>query len=358
MPTEETSPAAFEGDAPAASTAEVLPDRRELALVAVERTRMPMVVTDPRRPDNPIVLANHAFLDLTGYQAEEVIGRNCRLLQGPGTAPADIAAIREGLARRIHIDVELLNYRKDGTTFWNQLSISPVVDEAGTLLYHFASQKDVTARRRAEEMENAERRLLREVDHRAMNALALVQSFVRLGRTDSIEAYARSVQERVDTLARAHRILAQNGWKSAEIGDLVAMETPGYAATRVRASGAVVALSAHVVQPVALVLHELMANAVAYGALAAPEGALAIRWHRAAGRTALSWREYGAPSRNEAPAEGLGLSLVRGLIERQLQGSVTLNWTADGLDAELVFAPDDTPAKPHAAGSRPSRPPR
>jgi PAS domain-containing protein len=63
----------FEGDPPAAAESEAMPDRRELALVAVERTRMPMVVTDPRQPDNPIVLANSAFLALTGYKAEEVL---------------------------------------------------------------------------------------------------------------------------------------------------------------------------------------------------------------------------------------------------------------------------------------------
>ena len=66
----------FEGDSPVAADADVLDDRRELALVAVERTRMPMVITDPRKPDNPIVLANQAFLDLTGYDASEVLGRN------------------------------------------------------------------------------------------------------------------------------------------------------------------------------------------------------------------------------------------------------------------------------------------
>src|ERR1700712_5117637 len=98
-----------------------MPDRRELALVAVERTRMPMVVTDPRQPDNPIVLANSAFLALTGYEAEEVIGRNCRMLQGPGTNPADIDAIRRGLEDGDeHVSVLSLNFtgrvaRRSGT---------------------------------------------------------------------------------------------------------------------------------------------------------------------------------------------------------------------------------------------------
>ena len=76
------------GDDTSVATGKVLRDRRELALVALERTRMPMVVTDPRLPDNPIVLANHAFLDLTGYTADEVVGRNCRFLQGAGTDEA------------------------------------------------------------------------------------------------------------------------------------------------------------------------------------------------------------------------------------------------------------------------------
>jgi PAS domain-containing protein len=89
---------AFEGDPPTATTPAVLPDRRELALVALERTRMPIVVIDARTQDAPIVLANQAFLDLTGYSADEVIGRNCRFLQGPESDPATISVIRDGLA--------------------------------------------------------------------------------------------------------------------------------------------------------------------------------------------------------------------------------------------------------------------
>ena len=134
----------FYGDRPAAASQGVLVDRRELALVAVERTRMPMVITDPRQSDNPIVLANKAFLDLTGYSADEVLGRNCRFLQGEGTSPAVVREIRSAIAEERELEIEILNYRKNGSTFWNQLGLSPVHDGGGRLLYFFSSQIDVT----------------------------------------------------------------------------------------------------------------------------------------------------------------------------------------------------------------------
>jgi PAS domain S-box-containing protein len=124
--------------------------RDDIFFAAVEMTRMPMLVTDPNLPDNPIVFANHAFLQLTGYAAEEVMGRNCRFLQGPGTDPEAIAMLRSALAARTDISLELLNYRKDGRPFWNALFVSPVFDADGRLLYHFGSQLDVTRRREAE----------------------------------------------------------------------------------------------------------------------------------------------------------------------------------------------------------------
>ena len=115
------------GDPPAAAEPEALPDRNELATVAMERTRMPMVVTDPRQPDNPIVLANKAFLDLTGYSAEEVIGRNCRFLQGEGTSPEAVEQIRQALREERDLEVEILNYRKDGSAL-----LEPAQPEPGS----------------------------------------------------------------------------------------------------------------------------------------------------------------------------------------------------------------------------------
>ena len=111
---------------------------------AVRATRMPMLITDPGQPDNPIVFVNAAFSRLTGYAHHEIIGRNCRFLQGPATDMADVARIGAAIARREPIEVDLLNYKKDGELFWNRLLVSPVFDRDGELTYYFASQFDVT----------------------------------------------------------------------------------------------------------------------------------------------------------------------------------------------------------------------
>jgi PAS domain S-box-containing protein len=114
---------------------------------AVRATRMPMIVTDPRQPDNPVVFANDAFCRLTGYRRDEILGRNCRFLQGHGTDPATVAKIRAAVAARTSIEIDIRNYRKDGEPFWNRLLMAPVRDASGEVAYFFASQVDVTIER-------------------------------------------------------------------------------------------------------------------------------------------------------------------------------------------------------------------
>jgi len=126
---------------------EGLNDRGNIFFAAVEMTRMPMVVTDPRQPDNPIVFANGAFFDLTHHKEEQVLGRNCRFLQGPDTDPGTVAEIRKAIQEQRPVSVDILNYKADGSTFWNALFLGPVFDEEGKLLYFFASQMDITERR-------------------------------------------------------------------------------------------------------------------------------------------------------------------------------------------------------------------
>ena len=110
-----------------------------------------VTIADARLPDRPLIYANEGFERITGYAVAEVLGRNCRFLQGPGTDPVAVAEIRAAVAEHRECVVEILNYRKDGTTFWNRLSITPVRDDAGDVTHYIGIQSDVTARRETEQ---------------------------------------------------------------------------------------------------------------------------------------------------------------------------------------------------------------
>jgi len=124
-----------------------LDDGTDPFVAAVRATRMPMVITDPRKPDNPIVFANDSFCRLSGYPRDEIIGRNCRFLQGADTDPEAVRQIREAVLERRSVQIDVLNYRKTGEPFWNRLLLGPVRDLNGEVAYFFASQVDVTLER-------------------------------------------------------------------------------------------------------------------------------------------------------------------------------------------------------------------
>lgn len=139
---------------------------------AVRATRMPMLITDPNQPDNPIVFVNSAFSRLTAFEHDEIIDRNCRFLQGPQTDRDDVRRLRDAIEAREPIELELLNYRKDGQTFWNRLLVSPVFDEDGKVTYFFASQFDVTSEReRLHRLERDRDELEAEVGQRTTDLL-------------------------------------------------------------------------------------------------------------------------------------------------------------------------------------------
>ena len=121
---------------------------RDRAMRAVSQG---ILISDSTRPDNPIIYANSAAERLTGYRSEELVGRNCRFLQGAKTGSEVVAEVREAIRAGKECSVEILNYRKDGTPFWNALSITPVRDENGKLLHFVGVMADVTDRRNLEE---------------------------------------------------------------------------------------------------------------------------------------------------------------------------------------------------------------
>jgi PAS domain S-box-containing protein len=306
-------------------------DHKELATFAFQRTRMPIVISDARQPDYPIVLANDSFLELTGYSANDLVGRNCRLLQGEDTSRTAVAEIRAMIAQEREGTVEILNYRKNGTTFWNQLHLSPIRDDDGRLAYHFASQIDVTAFRKIQTLEEAEHRLLLEVDHRTKNVLAIVDSIVRLSRSDNAAAYAASVQQRVQALSRTHMLLAENGWQQGSLNDIIRHQVRVFGNDGVRIDGPSVLVPAPSVQPLSLAIHELAANAAVHGSLSRRGGSLHIGWWIQGDGVFIEWRESGGGGAPSQPGKGLGNVLLRAVLEQQLGGKITREWRDGGL---------------------------
>jgi phosphoserine phosphatase RsbU/P len=126
-----------------------------------------ITIADASLPDNPLIYANAGFERLTGYSVADVLGRNCRFLQGPGTDPATADRLRAAIHEKREVTVQLLNYRKDGTPFWNRLSITPVQNAAGAVTHFIGVQSDVTAEKQAKDaLQNANERL--EAASRAM----------------------------------------------------------------------------------------------------------------------------------------------------------------------------------------------
>ncbi|MFD2092606.1 SpoIIE family protein phosphatase [Blastococcus deserti] len=171
---------------------------RERAVIATDIT---FTITDPRQPDNPLIWVNPSFTRVTGYEIEEAIGRNCRFLQGPATDPAAVAEIRAGLRARRTVTTTLLNYRKDGTAFWNQLSVSPVFDGAGDLVSFVGVQTDVTERVRVER----EREVAFAAEQAARQEAELARAVAEQARTDAERAQreAERAQERLALMAEA-----------------------------------------------------------------------------------------------------------------------------------------------------------
>lgn len=196
---------------------EVLRDR------AVVATDMSFTITDPRRDDDPLVWVNPSFTTLTGYPAEEAVGRNCRFLQGANTDRAAVQRVADALRERRPVIEVLLNYRRDGTAFWNQVAISPVFDGSGDLVNFVGVQNDVTERvvveqeRRAAlaeaEEARAQLRLLAEATTQMTTALGVVDACERLARSlvpeladlcavDVLDVPGRGVPRRLAVAAR------------------------------------------------------------------------------------------------------------------------------------------------------------
>ena len=214
---------------------------------------------------------------------------------------------------------------------------------------------DITDRKEAEERQAL---LAREVDHRARNLLAVVQSIVRLTTASSIDGYVAAVEGRIGALARAHALLSDARWQGADFGKLVEEEITPYRTTerdKIVVAGAKVVLEPAIAQALALALHELATNAAKYGSLSAPAGWVRLTWEIRSGNLVLDWLEIGGPPVEPPTSTGYGSEVISASIERQLDGAVTFDWGRDGLHCTLSV-PLDGKLKPaeRANGGQPT----
>lgn len=180
---------------------------------AVHRTRMAMALSDPNLPDCPLVYVNPAFTELTGYTLEASVGRNCRFLQGPETDRDAVQRIRRAVREHRAIDEEIYNYRYDGSGFWNALYISPVFDDHGRLIYFFASQIDISARK------EAVRRQTQRMESMGALASGVAHEFNNL-LTVVLGSLERATANTVDESQKRH--LERAEWGARRAGQLAA----------------------------------------------------------------------------------------------------------------------------------------
>jgi two-component sensor histidine kinase len=174
--------------------------------------------------------------------------------------------------------------------------------------------------------------LAREVDHRARNALAVIQSIVAMMPPTPGAAMARIIEGRIRAMARAHTLLSQARWEGADLSRLVNEELePFRAGDRVNVHGEAAAIKPSVAQNFALAIHELATNAAKYGALSAPEGRLDVSWTLGNDALVLQWTESGGPPSAPPEKTGFGSKVIDASIKRQLNGDIEREWSGDGL---------------------------
>jgi len=225
--------------------------------------------------------------------------------------------------------------RPNGDVRWCTGTAAANFDETGRLVWLSGVTSDITERKRAEERQIL---LAEEVDHRARNVVAVVQSIMRLTRAESIDDYIGALDGRIGALSNAHRLLAGSRWEGADLTRLVEEEFAPYRASgneRVRAQGPIVLLPPATAQTIALALHELATNAAKYGALSVDAGYVELIWRTEPGKLELVWTESCGPQITPPERRGYGSRAIVAGIERQLGGLVHFDWRPEGLRCTL-----------------------
>ncbi|GGC39891.1 hypothetical protein GCM10011504_17860 [Siccirubricoccus deserti] len=264
--------------------------------------------------------------------------------------PEDLARSRLAMAETATVvgalpELEMrIIRRSDGAVRWMLSCAEAVADANGRPVRHIGIMRDITAQKEALDRLAL---LMRELDHRAKNALAVVSAAVRLTHAEDIRSFVRAVEGRVAALARAHTMLAQGQWTGAELQAVVTAELAAFLPAadgaeaetvadqpRVDVMGPALTVSPAAAQALSMTLHELATNATKYGALSTPGGHVSVAWQveGAGGWLRLRWTEDGGPPVVGVPERrGFGSRVIEATVKGQLGGRVDRRWDEAGL---------------------------
>jgi PAS domain S-box-containing protein len=219
--------------------------------------------------------------------------------------------------------------KEDGVVRWIAAKGQGLFDVNGKCVRVIGTALDVTARKEAEEQQNL---LAREVDHRARNALAVIQSIIRLTRARNVDDYVGAIEGRIKALARAHTLLSDSRWHGADLATLVREELEPYrSGDKVSIDGPGISLQPSTAQGLALALHELATNAAKHGALSSVNGKVKLSWRLQPDALIFDWAESGGPQIGRPTTRSFGLRVIRASIEQQLNGRTKFDWDPGGL---------------------------
>jgi PAS domain S-box-containing protein len=288
--------------------------------------------------DGVITSWNGSAERLFGYTAEEAIGKPAAVIVPPERRDEE-PAIHERIRRGEWTEhFETVRRRKDGQLIDISLTVSPIKNAHGETVGASKISRDITERKRNDELVAV---LAREAEHRTRNILATVQGIVALSHSDSPDGLKEAIGARVSALARLQDLFFKSHWAGAELSGIAAQELAPYRGERsgrMRIEGPDVLLSPNAAQAVSVVLHELATNAVKYGSLSAPEGAVEVTWVREPGEMlVLRWTESGGPPVRKPTRQGFGTIVTEKMISGLAKGGMRFDWRPEGLACQILF---------------------
>jgi PAS domain S-box-containing protein len=329
----------------AESEVESFRNHRGPFVVAAETTRMAMMFTDAKEANHPLIFANDSVLSLTGYDREELLGQGFAFLMAhpdDSEAPAQVEA---AFADSAHGDCEIRFRRKDGSVFWGAVFTSRVREKTGDVVQHFASLVDITKHKQEEERL---RFLLDELNHRTQNALANVQAIaVQTLRGVADKDVVDAFEGRILALSKAHGLLGRERWETVGLRDVIDQILRPFGLNDRRTAGFSVEGDDVRLQPkaaltLALVFHELAANAVKHGALSnGAAGKIRIAWQveptPQGDRMRLRWQESGGPPVTPPGRKGFGTRLIERSLAQERDSGVRLDYEPAGAVCRITM---------------------